>query len=55
MAHILASSEAYCDYTALCIQYRPSQGYELSFDNPFAIVDRLGAENNCIKQTEGTM
>ena len=52
MAPILAFSEAYGDYTALRIQSRPSLGYEVSFGTSLAKVDRLGEENNCVKQTD---
>ena len=52
MAPILALSEAYCDYTALRIKSRPSLGYVLALGSSLAKVARLGAEKNCVKQTD---
>ena len=52
MAPILASTEACSDYTALRIQSRSSLGYDLSFGTSLAKVGRMGAENNCIRQTD---
>ena len=48
----LATRDAPSDYTDLIISPRPSRGYELSVGNSFTKVSRLGAEKNCVGQTD---
>ena len=50
-AAILALKQVPVYYTALKILSGPSRGYELSFGTSLAKLGRLGAENNCFKQT----